>query len=392
MAKKKSIREFVSEDSLKFQLYLLKYSNFLKRLEELPMEEVKEKWFITIDKKISKWENTLNSDNKITDIEEESLKFNIKYLKNIEPPFSKEVILKQFNEKKENYIKFLKNRIEENTTSSEKADKEMLEYVENLTLTNKASKEKFGIMLLLIVKNLSSMPSFSGYSSNWKTDFYSNAIEKTLLYLNNFDDNLKSKRTGAKSKAFAYVTQICYNAFLNIIIERKQNEKELKNTISLESSNLDGLKNMHHKEEFVVTEQEKYTAIYHESKITKLSELNKAIKEGIKYIKKSNDILEHNELIDEEIKELYNNTPKNEQTQDFDNYIEYLKAKKKDTKEKQIIESLKIFKPKKLILENWKMPSTEECEGIPVIITSKYKKIKQEKELIVMEEDIFDEW
>ena len=53
--KKASIREFVSEPSLKFQLYVLKFSNLLKQLEEKTEDEIIEKWNYTSNKKINRF-------------------------------------------------------------------------------------------------------------------------------------------------------------------------------------------------------------------------------------------------------------------------------------------------------------------------------------------------
>jgi hypothetical protein len=237
------------------------------------------------------------------------------------------------------------------------------------------SKEKFGIMLLLIVKNLATMPSFSGYSSNWKTDFFSNAIEKTLLYLDNFDNNLLSVRTGTKSKAFAYVTQICYNAFLNIINDRKKDEALLKDAISFESSNLDGMRNSKLTPDIEYKEEESREYII---KIKASDNINDVIYKGITYIKDSNEILDINDAIKEEIKYLEENTPEDEKDENYKNYIKDLEYKFIKILNSQKIEVLKIIKPEGLSIAN--IDDSLLKTDIPVIIENKKKKNKKTKE------------
>lgn len=92
------------------------------------------------------------------------------------------------------------------------------------------SKQKFGEMVLLIVTNLAKSGKFAGYT--WKEDFYSNALEKILSYaVNNFDATLISKRSDKNVKAFAYLTQIANNAFIEIINKRKEEIKMMEQYI-----------------------------------------------------------------------------------------------------------------------------------------------------------------
>ncbi len=55
--KKVSIREFVSEDSLKFQLYYLKLANQLKRIDDMETDTIIEKWEYDTNKKVNRFTN-----------------------------------------------------------------------------------------------------------------------------------------------------------------------------------------------------------------------------------------------------------------------------------------------------------------------------------------------
>ncbi len=390
MAKKPSIREFVSEESLKFQLYLLKFSNQLKDLEDMEEEEIENRWNYDTNKKINKWIKFLDDPKYKDGISQDALKFNIKYLKNLPAPINKDKILENFEVVRETYIKELTERIRLNSTASKKKDIEVLEYAKTIILKPSVSKEKFGGMLLLIVKNLSSMPSFSGYSSNWKTDFYSNAIEKTLLYLNNFDTSFKSVRSGENSKAFAYVTQIAYNAFLNVIIERKKGEEALKDTISLESANIEGVRTRSIKEQNYkeIEPTEKYWL-----RAKNIKDINKKIIQGMDYILSSNEILENNDNRLMEILRLDEDTPDEEKTEDYYLYIMDLKSKVLEELGNKRIDVLEIIKPIDLSLENWEKPNIE-YKDIKLLISNPITKKPKKVEVAVeeIEEDYFDEW
>ncbi|HRR48401.1 MAG TPA: sigma factor [Bacteroidales bacterium] len=79
--------------------------------------------------------------------------------------------------------------------------------------TKGRASEELGKMLLTIAENFSSKGSFAGYT--WKKDMISEAVLTCLKYLKNFDED-KSQN------AFAYITQICKNAFLTYIKEQNK--------------------------------------------------------------------------------------------------------------------------------------------------------------------------
>ena len=72
--------------------------------------------------------------------------------------------------------------------------------------------EKLGKMIYLIAQRLANKPNFANYT--YKEDMISNAVLTTLKYLKNFNPE-------KSSNAFAYVTQICWRAFLSHISYQK---------------------------------------------------------------------------------------------------------------------------------------------------------------------------
>lgn len=91
--------------------------------------------------------------------------------------------------------------------------------------------DKFGSMILLLLKRIMSRHNFSGYT--WKDDFYSDAIEKIFKYIHNFDPTLTSKITGKPVKAFAYLTQIAMHSFISVINSHKEEIEMMRQLVPL---------------------------------------------------------------------------------------------------------------------------------------------------------------
>ena len=94
------------------------------------------------------------------------------------------------------------------------------------------SYERFGEIILLMIKNILKKPQFSGYT--YKDDFYSDAVYKILKYLHNFNHTLISERTGQAVNAFAYISQIIHNSILYIINTKKKDLENLRKHICAE--------------------------------------------------------------------------------------------------------------------------------------------------------------
>lgn len=97
------------------------------------------------------------------------------------------------------------------------------------------SYERFGQIILLMIKNILTKPQFSGYT--YKDEFYSDAVHKILRYLDNFDHNKISIRTNNKVNAFAYISQIIHNSILYIINTKKKESIRLKKQVQMERLN-----------------------------------------------------------------------------------------------------------------------------------------------------------
>jgi len=386
--KKVSIREFVSEEELKFNIYFLKYSSMLKDIRNKTQEEIFDKTNAERQKRIKSISRDLEKaikDKNETEIA--SLEKNLEYIQTLKSHYTEKDIFKMFEEQKSLFISFLNNKIEE---TNQNKYKEILEYVEKTELTENASKEKFGVMLMLIIKNLGTMPSFSGYTENWKTDFYSNAVEKTLLYIHNFDENLLSKRTGGKSKAFAYITQICFNAFVNVINIRKKEESFLKDEISSAAAKTEGVRNNFKFEHIDTLEEKNKLVIQLDGK----DNIKDVIESNIKYIKHSNKNLEERENIQYEIDTLADIPEKN--TVDYNDYIEYLKSSMPPLIEDVKINELSIIKENEEDIIDFDISDYSD-DNLNISIVSPInkdsnKKVKEVKEEIPNIEDVFDEW
>jgi DNA-directed RNA polymerase specialized sigma subunit len=102
-----------------------------------------------------------------------------------------------------------------------------MEYVKNKELyeellkskenDNKVS-EKLGKYFYLIAKNLSNKSNFTGYT--WKDEMISEAVFTCVKYFKNFNPE-------KSTNAFAYITQICYNAFI-IYIKKQKKHSDIK--------------------------------------------------------------------------------------------------------------------------------------------------------------------
>lgn len=110
--------------------------------------------------------------------------------------------------------------------------KDKIVELSEITRTDQKSYERFGEIILLMVKNILKKPQFSGYT--YKDDFYSDAVYKILKYLGNFNHLLISDITGTNVNAFAYISQIIHNSVLFIINKKKKDTNDLRKYISLE--------------------------------------------------------------------------------------------------------------------------------------------------------------
>jgi hypothetical protein len=86
--------------------------------------------------------------------------------------------------------------------------------------------EYIGLCIYKIATRLSTRPNFINYT--YRDEMICDAIENCLQYINNFN-------TEKSSNAFAYVTQICYYAFLRRI-QKEKKQVFIKQKSIMESS------------------------------------------------------------------------------------------------------------------------------------------------------------
>ena len=341
---KKPIREFVNDEELRYQMLIMKYATLLRFIDDKSITELKELNSKKNKKRLKSLYTLLEKTPKTEDIKLKAINHNIKVIEAYKPYDNKEDILNKFQVSKKNYLSYLKDELKEHKKGRKKHNKILKEIkdVENFVLTKDSPKDRFSVLITRIVYNLAKVPSFKGYSNNWKVDFYSNAISKAFLSPITFDDNLLSKRTGKKIKAFAYITQIAFNAFKEIINIRKKDEKILKKVISLESSLVDGISNTSDNNSSTIATESKNSYTYEMKDNETVLE---ALDYCIDYALESNEVLEEREMIDIEkdfIKRDKNLNPADYQA--MENYLKELESLKPKIIEAKKITNIIIYK------------------------------------------------
>lgn len=93
------------------------------------------------------------------------------------------------------------------------------------TLCDKNSYERFGEIVILMVKNILRKPNFQ--MLDYHDDFYSDQSYKIFRYMRNFDHTKISKRSGYQVNAFQYISQIIHNSVIFIINQRKKESDKI---------------------------------------------------------------------------------------------------------------------------------------------------------------------
>lgn len=122
-----------------------------------------------------------------------------------------------------------------------------------ITQIDKNSHERFGEIVLLMIKRILTKPNYSGYS--WQDEFYSTACYRVFKYIHNFDCTKKSERTGNSVSAFSYITQIIVMSILEVINRNHKHSEELEKYASL------------HNADYGITEESKNSSTYNENTI-----------------------------------------------------------------------------------------------------------------------------
>lgn len=407
---KKSIREYVNEFELKFELMAMKYSMQLQKKHNLERDTITVDFNKEKQKRTEKIEKTIIKEGEdIGDIGVAALRKNIQYINDLIIPLDEAIIREDFRLSKEMYRASILERLAdvEIIGSKRKGVEEELAYVDDLILTPKHSKERFGKMLMLIIRNLAVKPSFAGYTDNWKDEFFSNAIEKTLLYSHNFDENLLSKRTGKKSKAFAYITQICFNAFIAILNDRKKELKIIKDVISYEQKSVEGYVPYKNENLLEGTEMPEILKEYEVEFIPGSSEIGgdmdnivDFVEWQINYALKQNEKRDKNKLNQTEINILEKTTPQEKKGPDYIAYIRDLEQHIEPLDYPYNIDILKIITPKDFFIATTdRVKIYNDKPSLLELIIEEKGTIHNRKVLIIDDEemplileDISEEW
>jgi|688.fasta_scaffold577531_2 hypothetical protein len=120
-------------------------------------------------------------------------------------------------------------RIKKNHIDGKKLTEELALYAQEFKKANpkkirpytriKASNYLGGAIVTLATQ-LAKRPNFSGYS--WREEMISDAVECALMYMHNFDPD--------RSNAHAYLTQLCFNAFI-LRIKKEKKQSAIRNNL-----------------------------------------------------------------------------------------------------------------------------------------------------------------
>ncbi len=141
------------------------------------------------------------------------------------PELLNEVYLKEIKDLREAYTN-LEKQSESGTKGLQKDKKIIRDQIRELSSKTYSNIDEnvFGSMVLTIVNKISSLPQFSNYT--FIDEMRSLAIQHILLYSYKFDPFRQSKLTEQYVSAFAYISTICFNAFIATI--NKFNKEQTK--------------------------------------------------------------------------------------------------------------------------------------------------------------------
>lgn len=144
------------------------------------------------------------------------------------------------NRRIDKYIKWhnilQKQKFKDNKRSKNIQDKLKAKIIElsEQTSINTLNYEKFGYIIMEMVKHILTKSQFRGYS--YYDEFMSDSVYKILKYLDNFDHTKKSEISGQSVNAFAYLSTIIHNAIVYIIKKKKREQQFIQEQINVARS------------------------------------------------------------------------------------------------------------------------------------------------------------
>jgi hypothetical protein len=247
----KTFLDFLSTSFNRLNKYISKY----KTTSNLEFKKILEKYIIDVSWRIlksKKHQLLLLSDIVVKEYRTIIEQRNIEEVLRIMEPLNEEMLLKNTilkDFKNSDSIRINKYISKHTKSKSQKFKRLLREHIvlisERNIIDNK-SYERFGEMILLIIRNILKKPKFSGYT--YRDEFYSDSTDKILRYLKNFKHKMISKITGNEVNAFSYLSQYVHNSILFIINSKNAEKAEV--------------------EKYVNTYNENITLIYNESSYT----------------------------------------------------------------------------------------------------------------------------
>lgn len=132
--------------------------------------------------------------------------------------------------------KYIQKHIKSKSQKHRRILRDAIVTLSDRNIINKTDYERFGEMVLLIIKNILKKPKFSGYS--YRDEFYSDSTDKIIRYLKNFNHRMISKITGQYVNAFSYLSQYVHNSIVHIIKTNNIEKEELENYVNTYNENL----------------------------------------------------------------------------------------------------------------------------------------------------------
>lgn len=242
----KTFLESLSNSFKRLDKYILKYQNIKNDIEN-PFKEIlsfyiKKVYLKCLKSKKSQLMLIPDDEMKKMIIMIETKETSLENIINIMEPIRNEMSLKNFNlnnTRKADTKRINKYIYKSSKYKSQKFKRILREYIVLIAERNvidKIAYERFGEMVLLIIKNILKKPKFSGYT--YRDDFYSDSTDKIFRYLKNFNHKMISKITGQQVNAFSYLSQYVHNSIIFIINTKNTEKAEVEKYVNTYNENI----------------------------------------------------------------------------------------------------------------------------------------------------------
>jgi len=334
----------IEENEFRFHLFIQKALFQLNEIKNKTHDELIAKWKKKKRKRLTLAKRNLGRKEWSSELAQKVIKGNIEYTERMEFPITIDIVKANFEIARNSYICWL----EENKPDNYIEQLNIARQVDILKPT-KETNNRFGELIVKLVNNRMRSPNFANYH-NWDIEFYSDSIEKTLLYLENYDTNLLSPRTGDTPLAFAYITSITNFAFISVINKFKKHELFIKEQIKKKTDQESGLFSFSTNSSEVSTENTySIKTINYEGEAENFEEFLLALVDELNVI---NLAIENNEYIKADIYSLKIITPEIERNNMYYKFISDLEQKVDNNLPTYKYEEIIIIKSTKIKITN----------------------------------------